>query len=146
MARKSKGRSSRRRVERKRPVSSAGLPSPRRRHGQAQAVPSRRRIRRVHRATGRSRRTEVAGLTRDEVPAKRRHRRDPVRSSLQPAKPSRLPTSVLRRRNYPENASQKKTTRSVCTRKKQTRRAVIIANGYGGINNVRNYRRHETCR
>jgi chemotaxis response regulator CheB len=70
----------------------------------------------------------------------RRTRLSPQRSTR-----PRLSNTVLQVRRTDENASARQTTRSVCTRKKEARRAVIIATGNGGINGVRNYKKHRRC-
>lgn len=118
--------------------------SPRRRHGASSLVPSRRPLDRIRSRTERRRRTIVSRTLRDDVPGQRQFRRD----DLQPRRRSRsgLPATTLSLRRPNENASREKTSGKLCTRKKEVRRAVIMATGYGGINNARNYRKHEQCR
>lgn len=62
-----------------------------------------------------------------------------------PAKRQGLSSGTLQIRRANENASGQQTRQSLCTRTKQTKRAVIIATGYGGINNQRNYRSRKPC-
>lgn len=91
----------------------------------------------------RRRNTEDSATRRNEMPHKPRQRRADLRAQRRARR--RLPATGLPVRRVNENASDKQTTRSVCTRKKQARRAVVIANGYGGRNNARKYRRHTKC-
>lgn len=70
-----------------------------------------------------------------------RNRRDSLQRA---ATRRRVPKLVLSTRLRDEDAPSNKAT-SVCARKKSTRRAVVIANGYGGINNARQYRKHKSC-
>jgi hypothetical protein len=91
----------------------------------------------------RRRRVENTHPIRDRVPGRRVHRGASVRAQRSPRK--RLSAGLLPLRRPNENASRQQTTRSVCARKKETRRAVIIANGHGGINNANRYRRHRKC-
>lgn len=145
MRRKNKARSGAK-ARKSKPVGSPQLTrsdTPRRRHGQSSLIPSRRRVRRLDKTPERSRSLIRESLTRNRLPDRLRDRRD----NLHGRKPViGLPSAVLQERRLNENASRQKTTRSVCTRKKETRRAVIVANGYGGINNVRDYRSHQKCR
>lgn len=57
---------------------------------------------------------------------------------------NRLPASLVPSRTHNEDASSRK-TEGVCRKFKEARRAVIIANGFGGINNQRNYRPRRKC-
>lgn len=110
-----------------------------------ETVRERRSARQTRTIVSRGRRDQSPRRNRDELQTGRKHRRANLRTSRENTA-RRLPRSSLPvfRRN--ENASDPQTTRSVCTRKKQARRAVIIATGYGGVNNQRNYRRHKQCR
>lgn len=128
-----------------RPVSAYGRYRTRRRHGTvASIVPSRRSVRRLSEDTSPDpRRSPGKVRSRDEMPGERRYRGDRMRRSKAGAGLQATRLQMLRPRR---TASRKATTPGVCTSKKETRRAVIIANGYGGINNARNYRRHERCR
>lgn len=80
----------------------------------------------------------------NELSRRHRDRREALRQHRQRAR-TRLSSSPMSLRRYNENASRNKTTRSVCARKKEARRGVIIATGYGGINGARNYKRRKTC-
>lgn len=92
----------------------------------------------------RSRRSASARQARDELPVRPGKRRNKMRQSRQGAARGLSPVALSLRRNN-ENASDLQTTRSVCTRKKATRRAVIIANGYGGINGFKDYKPNKRC-
>ena len=68
------------------------------------------------------------------------------RGKMQPPKPSparRLPASLVSARKTNEDASSRKTTK--CTQKKNVKRAVIIATGYGGINKAKRYKERKPC-
>lgn len=78
------------------------------------------------------------------MPSARRNRRSDLQSRRGPRKG--LSSVMVSLRRTDENASALQTRRSLCTRKKQARRSVIIATGYGGINGYTNYRRQKSCR
>lgn len=82
---------------------------------------------------------------RDRVPDRLGERRRGDLRRNRRARQGLSPVLVSVRRTD-ENASGRQTTRSVCTRKKAARRAVIIATGYGGRNGARRYKRQEKCR
>ncbi len=91
------------------------------------------------------RRTPLRSRTeRDTMPVRARDRRNRLRPSKRARR--RLSHLGLSLRRPNENASDNQTALRVCTRKKETRRAVIIATGHGGINGQRNYRRRKSCR
>lgn len=107
------------------------------------ALRARRNKRVVPDVSERRRRPGRKRETRNEVSRRDSDRRPAVRTQRTTARRLSPGGLFLGRRN--ENASSRKTTRSVCTRKKAARRAVIIASGYGGRNGARNYKRHESC-
>lgn len=57
-----------------------------------------------------------------------------------------LSKRVVSPRRRDETSRRKAATPRVCAEKKQARRAVIIAKGYGGLNGATDYRRHKKCR
>lgn len=142
--RKRKGSSTGRRA---RSYKTTRSPSTRGKHTKtAHAVSVRRTTRRVYSPAIRSRDSQSLRTNRENgLHSGLRHRGTAVLARSKSAPARRLPQSVLSSRSLHENASSRKTTRGVCTRKKQERRAVIIATGYGGINNARNYRRQKKC-
>lgn len=75
-----------------------------------------------------------------------RIRRNPLQSGRPISTQRRLSPGMVSARPYHEDASARQTTKQVCTRKKSVRRAVIIARGFGGKNNFRNYKEHRSCR
>jgi len=108
------------------------------------ARPGRRRLASL---TLRGRSSPGPRIARDRLPDGLLYRRDSLRGNAERRSTNKgLPTSVLSLRRRDENASDNQTTRSVCTRKKATRRAVLIATGYGGINGARQYKEHKKCR
>lgn len=70
-------------------------------------------------------------------------RRAPLRRK--PSTKPRLQESLLPARHRNEDASSSKTGHRQCAQKKQKRRAVILAAGFGGRNNFRNYKEHRSC-
>lgn len=128
----------------RRPVPTARRVSPRRRPEQSTTVSARRTVRRVSR--------HAVSTRLPESPRKRGDGLSDFRSgrtSLHARRRARtgLPAPVLSLRRRNENASSKKTTRSVCSRKRAARRAVIISTGYGGRNGATNYRKEDKkCR
>lgn len=58
----------------------------------------------------------------------------------------RLPQRPLSLAKTNAIAHREKMPPTACARRKQERRAVIIAKGFGGINRVKDYRRHRACR
>lgn len=57
----------------------------------------------------------------------------------------RVSRGILPMATRTEDASASRSTRSVCTRRKQVRRAVILANGKGGLHGRRQIRRSRKC-
>lgn len=108
-----------------------------------QALAARRGDRRVHRRPIGRRTLIGAGVAGDGMPTGHRQRRANLQSQRKPRSGLSPASLSLRRTDAP--ASRVETTRSVCTRKKEARRAVIIATGYGGINNQTNYRKRKSC-
>lgn len=126
------------------PVSTTRRDTPRRRHGSLQAIPSRRPVRRLSDTTEPSRTIERVRERRNHVPDRLRDRRAGLHAQRRTREG--LPVGVMPARRLNENASRRETRPSLCTRKKETRRAVIIATGHGGVNNSRNYKEHKKCR
>lgn len=108
------------------------------------SVLPRRPRRRLSSATVSSRSSPNLRNDRNQLSNRLRDRDRDMRTRRS-AKPKRLPPLVVSLQKSNENASGNKTTRRVCTRKKETRRAVILQNGYGGINGFRNYKKRSTC-
>ena len=111
---------------------------------ESNAIPSRRRRGRVSRIPERSRNSQTPRRTDNELRTRTRFRRTRVRASGKTAARG-LPAGSLSLRRDNENASEKQTTPRVCTRTKATRRAVIIAKGYGGRNGFKDYKQHKRC-
>lgn len=118
----------------------------RRRPEQARSVLARRTTGRLSDSLIRGRRTEGPRKITDRVLDRHRDRRAPLRPQLETSRQKRLSGSSMPVRRDNAYASARQTRQSLCTRKKAARRAVIIATGHGGINNVRNYRRQSKCR
>lgn len=68
-----------------------------------------------------------------------------LRSRRGTATKSGLPKRLLPARTLNEDAPSGKAA-GVCRRAKETRRSVIIATGYGGVNGFRDYKRRKSCR
>lgn len=142
--RKRGGTAARARKSRKRV---AATPTPRR-------APTARTLARRRTATKLPARTR----SQDDSPSARPGRISALLASGRPAdrrrkvavrKPRRatrtgLPEYILPPRRDDENARSRSPTR--CARKKEVRRGVIIATGYGGLNHTRNYKEHRKCR
>lgn len=114
----------------------------------ALAGESRYQKRRLGRTVRRST-DESPGETRTQAVSRRaglRVRRSILRPDRKKTSVARLPELVLSARPFDENAHRKTDARQVCARKKQQRRAVIIATGSGGINHAKRYRSHSKCR
>lgn len=121
----------------------AGRTAPRRQPTAREPLRPRRSNRYVFDTAERRRPAQRSRPSRDTVPVRKRDRRNRLRSSERTRR--RLSPLAVSARRTNENASDSQTTRSVCTRKKATRRAVIIATGYGGRNGARNYSRRKSC-
>lgn len=106
----------------------------------SERFPDRRISRRVESSEG----FANSRIYRDELQARHRNRRSAMSKPREAAKRG-LPAALMPLRRPDENAPNNQATRSVCTRKKATRRAVIIATGHGGINNARKYKKHRKC-
>lgn len=122
-------------------VSSIGRNTPRQRLGTRKTVPKRRAVHRLSDTSEPSRGAESPRRRRDEMLARQRDRRATLRARRTPS-PFGLQATRMWFRDSDENASGKKTRRGLCARKKKAsgiRRAVIIANGYGGINGAVKY-------
>jgi hypothetical protein len=118
--------------------------TPRRRLGSTATPLSKRRTQtRLLAVIERRGSTETPRPNRNKLQNPTRHRRTPVRT-LRGTRP-RLSTTLLPVRGTNENASGVQTKRSLCTRKKQARRAIVIATGHGGINHANKYRRQKKC-
>lgn len=105
------------------------------------------RTRRSTRLEKRNRAAEKAADTRRQrtqaMPGRLQDRRSAMHKS--PSRTSRrMSAGLLPARKRNEDASEKKTT-TVCARNKASRRAVLIAMGYGGINHSRKYKEHKKC-
>ena len=66
-----------------------------------------------------------------------------VRQNRTPSR--RMPRGILPPRSLDASTRRMATTQGVCAAKKDTRRGVLIATGYGGVNGFRNYRKHSRC-
>ncbi|AXL15458.1 hypothetical protein [Microviridae sp.] len=110
----------------------------------SKTIYARHSSRRTTATPKRSRSLESARSIRNQLQTRSLHRRTDMR---EPGKTTvrRLSSTILPLRRDNENASDKQTTRSVCTRKKQAKRATIIATGYGGKNGFTNYKQHRKC-
>lgn len=117
---------------------------PRQRQQQETPVRSRRTVRRVSRPIERGESFDRSRDRGNKMPVGHRNRRNSMHSQRQPQ--IGLPSSLLPTRYPNENASNNKTTRSVCTRKKAARRHMIIATGYGGKNGFTDYKEDKSCR
>lgn len=117
--------------------------TPRRRLGQMEIVPKRRTYAGISLAAVASRSVAGKRKSSDKVPGRSQDRRASLRASRQNR--AGLPVTLVPASRAHANASDKQTRRSLCTRKKAARRAVIIATGHGGINHVRKYRRRAKC-
>lgn len=106
----------------------------------SERFPDRRISRRVESGEG----FKNTRIFRNELHARHRIRRAAMSKPREAAKRG-LPAALMPVRRTDENAPDNQATRSVCTRKKASRRAVIIATGYGGINNARKYKKHRKC-
>lgn len=111
---------------------------------ESNAVRSRRTRGRVFDIPERSRNIESPRRTDNKLHHRPLNRRTRVRPSRANAARG-LPGGILSLRRYNEHAPHKEATLSVCTRTKKARRAVIISNGYGGINGFKNYKQHQRC-
>lgn len=128
------------------PVSKTRRPTQGRvRSGPSNIVRARPSTRRVSGRTVTSRRVASSWQTRNQLRDPTRIRRARVLSQRGRTR-ARLSPALMPVRRSNENASRNETTRSVCTRKKQARRAVIIATGYGGRNGRRDYRQRSKCK
>jgi hypothetical protein len=107
-------------------------------------VLARRGDGRVSAATLAGQRVAYAWQTGNKLSAQSRNRRANLRPQRR-AEP-RLSAGVVPVSRFNEHASRVETTRSVCTRKKEARRAVIIATGHGGINGQRQYKPRRKCK
>ncbi len=148
MRRKRKGTTGRRPStfsQAKRNIQATGRNSARRggARNKAPSVYARRATRQLPDTPERSRRASRKRKARNQLPDGVRHPGVLVRKKRATG---RLPQRLVPLRRNNENASDNQTTRSVCTRKKASRRAVIIANGYGGRNGYKSYRPHSSCK
>lgn len=98
-------------------------------------------LRRSRDSVGSTTRRIRARLRDDRI----RNRRDPVQTSRKTAARG-LPEPALSLVKTNAIAHRKQMPATPCARKKQERRAVIIAKGFGGINRARQYRSHRKCR
>lgn len=78
------------------------------------------------------------------VSSRLRDRRARVLASRKTAATKRVPSSVVSTLRAHEDAPRKSAAKA-CTRRKETRRAVIMATGYGGRNGVRRYAKRRPC-
>lgn len=99
---------------------------------------------RIHTSSRTLRSLESQRRIRDQLQPRHRKRRTPMSRPRQ-ATQRGLPTGSMPLRRTNENASDQQTTRSVCTRTKDAKRAVILALGYGGKNGYTNYSNHRKC-
>lgn len=145
MRRKRGGGSQRRSTSRRRPGKTAtprGKPPAQKRAARRKNASASKKLSTAnggsgHTALPRSQRTNI-------LQNRARDRRNILRKSSTTTR--RLPAGVVPARPRYEDASTRKTTQSVCARKKQTRRAVIKATGYGGRNGFKNYKDQQSCR
>lgn len=122
---------------------------PRQRVGSRQLDAKRRRTKRQA-----SLRSNLSRYRHDETPeAQRAYRlsgRLRNRGNLVQQPPRtvkrRVSPAVLPARAALEDAPKQKASRRDCARKKDTRRAVLLARGFGGINGRRNYAHHTRCK
>jgi hypothetical protein len=143
MARKKRARGRAKAPRSSRPSKAARRTTPRRQTRQSPALSPRRTDRGLPAALEPSRVISRPRRTRNRLldDAGRRSRLRSQRSSR-----PRLSAGLVQARRADGNASARQTRQSLCTRKKATRRAVIIATGHGGINGKRNYARRKKCR
>lgn len=73
-------------------------------------------------------------------------RRDILRPRKKSTTAGLSPALVLSRRGDARQDRSETQDRTSCARRKDERRAVIIATGYGGINRAKDYRRQTKCR
>lgn len=101
--------------------------------------------RRGRKAVGRK--TESERFEGNTVPGRRLDRGENLLAQGR-AKRRRLSSGSVQVARRNENAYHKKDTspKLGCARKKEIRRAVVIATGYGGRNNFVNYKRAQKCR
>lgn len=148
-----RGRSTGRRTSRSRRTTttqkslrSAGQSTPRLRRKPESIISERRTIRRRADDPIVRRDTPRAINRRDTMPRRLLDRRDPVHRRSSIVTKEGLPVALLRTRKRDEKQDSMATKNRLCKRKKEVRRAVILASGRGGINHSRNYRRSKTCR
>lgn len=121
--------------------------------GQSLVLPTRSRLARSARPTfipeglppRKSVRRKTRVLTRDQVRAGLRDRRNKMLARKKATRSPGLSAALVPSRRTDADA-RSRPSKLRCARKKEVRRAVIIATGHGGRNGVRNYRRQQKCR
>lgn len=82
---------------------------------------------------------------RNRLPDGSRNRRNTLPTRRKITADARLPTARLFTPERDGLASPKETKLGACAARKETRRSVIIATGYGGRNGVRDYDKRRKC-
>lgn len=107
----------------------------------AQRARKRSRVNRAVRHGESARRERASGMQ-----GQRLHGRAGLQASRRRSSGRRLPEGVVPAFLSDARKKDSAVSRRTCAGKKQVRRAVIIATGYGGVNGAREYARRKSCR